>query len=355
MAILDRYLISIFLRSYAMFFFSLLGLYVMIDLFANVDEFSEDSAGAMVIFARMFKYYSIHSFDYFGRLSPVITQMAAMYTLADLRRHNELTPVLAAGIPTRRAIAPILFGVFVVIALGTLNRELVLPYNSEFLQRSHDDVDGVNRLAVGSKIDADNMLLRAERAFRDGQRLEEVKVTLPDLQEVTAKTAAFTKSKDGKPGIVLDGAKPADLRETEKIKRLEDGRVFIATGLTFSEMIRNNGWIRFASGLELLEELGKTQGSNPQEIRALIHNRIMQPVASVVLVLLGIPFVLSWERRNFFVSLIVAMLLSGSYVVLDSISTYFAGYGYFDPMFAAWLPIFIFLPIAASLSHRIGT
>src|SRR4028119_1278281 len=97
MSILDRYLFRMFLRSYLMFFFSMLGLYVMIDLFANVDEFSEDGAKTVVVLGRMVRYYALHSFDYFGRLSPIITQMAAMYALADLRRHNELVPGLAAG------------------------------------------------------------------------------------------------------------------------------------------------------------------------------------------------------------------------------------------------------------------
>lgn len=355
MSILDRYLLRSFLRSYAMFFFSLLGLYVMIDLFANVDEFSEDSAGATSIFRRMIKYYALHSFDYFGRLSPIITQMAAMYTLADLRRFNEMTPILAAGIPARRAVAPILLGVLVVIAIGTANREIVLPYYSEFLQRSHDDVDGANRLVVASKIDVDQMLLRAESGFREGQRLEGVKVTLPDLLEINAAKCTFGRSPDGKPGLFLHDFKPKDIRDTDKVKRVDDDRLFIATTLTFAEMIRSNGWIRFASGFELVEELGKPQVSNPQEIRALIHNRIMQPAANMTLVLIGIPFVLSWERRKFFVSILVSMLLSAGYFVIDAVAVYLSGFGYFDPMFAAWLPIFIFLPVAASLSHRIGT
>jgi lipopolysaccharide export LptBFGC system permease protein LptF len=81
----------------------------------------------------------------------------------------------------------------------------------------------------------------------------------------------------------------------------------------------------------------------------------MQPVANFVLVLLGIPFVLSWGQNKFYVSLLISMFLSAGYLVIDSVSTYLAGFGYLDPMFAAWLPIFIFLPIATSLSHRIGT
>src|SRR5262245_5527982 len=307
MTILDRYLFRVFLRSYAVFFTSMLGLYIMIDLFANIDEFAKDSPGGALLFVRILRYYSIHTFDYFGRLSPIITQMAAMYSLADLKRHNELTPILAAGVPTRRAIVPIMIGVVMVVALGAANREFMMPHYSEFLQRGHDDVEGANQLGVSSRIDADWMLLRGDKAFRDGQRLVDVKLTLPDLQEVTAARAHFTNGPDGRPGIVLEDARPADLRESDKVKRVPDGKVFVATSLTFWEMVRSNGWTRFASAADLVDELGKPQAASLHEIRALIHNRIMQPVANVMLVLLGIPFVLSWERKKFFVSLLIAM------------------------------------------------
>jgi len=354
MTILDRYLFRVFLSSYARFFLSMLGLYIMIDLFANFDEFGKDSPGGMIFLTRVARYYAIHTFDYFGRLSPIITQMAAMYALADLKHHNELTPILAAGVPTRRAIVPIMIGVLVVIALGAANREFAMPYYSEFLQRGHDDVEGTNQLTVSSRIDADWMLLRADKAFREGQRLIDVKLTI-DLQEMAAEEARFTQGPDGRPGIIVKGPKSADIRESDKVKRLPDGKVFVATSLTFPEMVRSNQWSRFASAIELVDELGKPQAASLHEIRALVHNRIMQPFANVMLVLLGIPFVLSWERKKFFVSLLISMLLSGGYFVLDSVATYLAGFGYFDPMFAAWLPIFIFTPVAASLSHRIAT
>ncbi len=80
----------------------------------------------------------------------------------------------------------------------------------------------------------------------------------------------------------------------------------------------------------------------------------MQPTANMTLVLIRIPFVLSSERRKFFVSILVSMILSAGYFVIDAVAVYLSGSGYCNPMFAAWLPIFVFIPVAASLSHPIG-
>ena len=124
---------------------------------------------------------------------------------------------------------------------------------------------------------------------------------------------------------------------------------------TMERMIRQNNWTLYASTSDLLRELDLDQSPNPGELRALIHNRLMQPVSNLLLVFLGIPFVLTWNQRNIFRSLFISMLLSGAFFVLDGVSTYIAQFAYIDAMFAAWLPVFLFGPIAMALSHRIGT
>ena len=81
----------------------------------------------------------------------------------------------------------------------------------------------------------------------------------------------------------------------------------------------------------------------------------MLTLLPALLVLLGIPFVLQWNRRTLYRSVAFSMLLSGAYFVMDAIVTYIATYGYIDAVLAAWLPMFLFGPVAASLVHRIGT
>lgn len=362
MKIMDRYLFVNFIIAYLICFISMVGLYIIIDLFANADEFMEDGANIGLFIHRATKYYYVHGFEYFARLSPIITMIAAMTTLAALHRHNEIVALLAAGIPTRRALVPILGGTALMIALGIANREVALPYYSEMLQRLHDDIDGERNAWPAMHMDKDQILYRAEAAYREDQRLENVNITLPmevvgQLQEIHAPIAYHRVDPEtNRPGWLLEKSTPVQIvRPNEKIKRLDDGSVFIFSNVTFLDMIQTKNWMNFASTASLVAQLQNEEVKNPQSVRILIHNRMMQPLLHIILVLIGIPFVLQWEQRNIYRSIAISMLISLSFFIVDACSGYFAEYGYLDPVMAAWLPVLLFGPLALALFHQMGT
>lgn len=114
-------------------------------------------------------------------------------------------------------------------------------------------------------------------------------------------------------------------------------------------MIRQSNWKSFAGTFELVNLLQREEIKDPQNVRILIHNRIMDPALHFVLVLLGLPFVLQWERKNVFAGIAIAMGLCGAFFVTNSMAGYMASYGYMDAVLAAWIPLFIFGPIAMYL------
>jgi lipopolysaccharide export system permease protein len=363
MKIMDRHLFMSFVAAYVICFVSLVGLYVIIDLFANADEFFEDHAGTLVFLRRVAKFYFVHSFEYFARLSPVITMISAMTTLANLHRHNEIVALLAAGIPTRRALFPILGGTLVVIGLGIANREFVLPAYSEVLQRLHEDIEADHVLLPSMCIDKDQVLFRADHAHREEKRLENVNVTFPVeitgiLQEVHCIKAYHRPDPDtGEPGwLLVDGDAPIDTSMARgKVRQLPDGKLFVRTNVTFEDMIRRPNWKSYASTGELVTLLQREEIKDPQDVRVLIHSRLMDPALHFLLVLIGLPFVLQWERKNVFAGIAVAMALCGAFFVTGSMASYFASHGYIDAMLAAWTPLLVFGPLAMALFPRIGT
>jgi lipopolysaccharide export system permease protein len=362
MRIMDRYLFANFIASWLICFVSMVGLYVVIDLFANADEFLETQPGVMTLVTRASKYYYVHSFEYFARLSPIITQIAAMVTLASLHRHNEIVALLAAGIPTRRALAPILGGAFLMIGLRVANREVVLPYYSVVLQRLHEDIEADQTLFPSTTMDKDHVLFQAQTAHREDNSLRNVHITLPveimgRLEEIDIPQAFYRQDPEtGQFGWLLPAPNGVQVpRANEKVRLNEDGSAFIFTHVSFQDMIRHRNWMNFASTYELVEQLQRDEVKNPNEVRILIHNRLMQPIMDVLLVLIGIPFVLQWERKNIYRSVAVSMMLSGVFFVVDGVAGYFANHGHVDPLTAAWIPVFVFAPISLSLLHRVGT
>src|SRR2546425_5754747 len=116
MKIIDRYVFSSFLRNYLISFMVLIGMYVVLDMVFHFDELSDvdsaaEAAGALNSTLQMLwnigDYYFYQSFLFFVHLSGIIPVVAAAFTLLRLSRFNELTAMLAAGVPLLLVAAPI--------------------------------------------------------------------------------------------------------------------------------------------------------------------------------------------------------------------------------------------------------
>ena len=143
--ILDRQRYWAFLKAYVICYVSLVGLYIVIDAFSNLDEFIKRAEGFGELLTVMGRYYLIHQALYFDQLGGVIGMMAAIFTVTWMQRNNEQLAMLAAGISTHRAIRPVLFSSVIVSMLSVVNQEVIIPKYAEEIQKSHDD-DGMAKV-----------------------------------------------------------------------------------------------------------------------------------------------------------------------------------------------------------------
>src|SRR5438552_172187 len=107
MYLLDRLLIRSFIKSYVICLVSLLTMYIVVDLFTNLDDFTDQHESLDAVLWHIRMYYGYKVTQIFDRLSEVITLLAAMFTVALIQRNNELLPLLSAGVPTRRIVFPV--------------------------------------------------------------------------------------------------------------------------------------------------------------------------------------------------------------------------------------------------------
>src|SRR5947209_1355065 len=162
MRILDRQRYWAFFKAYFICFTALVGLYVVIDAFSNLDEFAK-RAGGMELFRVMARFYLIHMTEFYDRLCGVITMMAAIFTVTWMQKNNELLAMLAAGVSTHRVIRPVLVSALVVSSLAVINQEWIMPRLSDELQKTPDD-DGVRAVKASSREDSNGVLLGADDA-----------------------------------------------------------------------------------------------------------------------------------------------------------------------------------------------
>src|SRR3954465_15487741 len=150
MKILDRYVIVTFLKNYLIAFFVLIGLYITLDMVFNFDELVQvqDRAAtattgvdsALLVIRAAADYYFYQVFYIFVQLSGMIPVVAAAFTLMRFSRFNELTAMLAAGVPLLRIAAPIILVSVVLNGLLLVDQELIIPPMIPKLVRDHDEV-----------------------------------------------------------------------------------------------------------------------------------------------------------------------------------------------------------------------
>src|SRR4051812_44529315 len=153
MKILDRYVLTAFIKNYLISFMVLIGLYVVLHMMFNFDELNEvraQSAGGIEQLLRTITvistFYFYQSFVIFVQLSGIIPVVAASFTLLRMSRFNELTAILAAGVPLLRVAMPvILCGVVVNFLLLPIDQELLVPNMIQQITPHMDEL--VNRSA----------------------------------------------------------------------------------------------------------------------------------------------------------------------------------------------------------------
>jgi lipopolysaccharide export system permease protein len=176
--ILDRQRYWSFIKAYVICYVSLVGLYIVIDAFSNLDEFTKRAEGIVEISQVMGRFYLIRQSLMFDQLSGVIGMMAAIFTVTWMQRNNEQLAILAAGVSTHRAIRPVLLASVFVIGLSVGNQEFIMPRFAEELAKSHDD-DGQSAVHVTGRYDPRNIYIHGVDADRASRTLIPFWATIP--------------------------------------------------------------------------------------------------------------------------------------------------------------------------------
>ncbi len=146
---LDRYVGWTFASSYVTALFVVMGLFVIMDMASNLDDYLEPGKdGSTASSAVIAAYYLFNLPVLFLQAAPFITLIAGLFTLTRLLGNNEVGAVLAAGVSGRRLLLPIFRGGFLalvgMVALRETATTTILPVRDSLHyvleEKSHDRV-----------------------------------------------------------------------------------------------------------------------------------------------------------------------------------------------------------------------
>ncbi|HUG68148.1 MAG TPA: LptF/LptG family permease [Pirellulaceae bacterium] len=376
MSTFDRYLLRLFVKVLLACFLSMVGLYIVIDVFNNLDEFlgyGREQGGLLAVIA---DYYSARVPWFFDHASGLLALVAGMFAITWLQRTNELTALMAAGITTKRIVRPLLASAVVVSLMAAANRELVIPEVRDKLVRNAQDWLG----ETANKVDAvtDNrtdILIGGRASFAADQRIQEPTFTLHRPhgefgRKLIAENAYYQPPHGDRPGgYLLDGVtQPAEHGELPSVNLdgepvilsssdtdwLQPNQLFVASAITFSDLACGPQYRAFASTSELVTGLRNPSLDFGLRTRVSMHARFVQPFLDVTLFVLGLPLVLSRQNRNIFVAAGMGVGIVIAYFAVMIVCQALGASGFLmSPALAAWAPLIILAPTAAALSQPI--
>lgn len=372
---IDRYLLRQYIEVYVICFCSLTGLYVVFDAFGHLDEFLQWVESSGELFSVLGEYYAYRSVFFFERISGMVALIAAMFTLTWIQRFNELTAISAAGVATRRVIVPIVAASFAVSLGAAATREFAIPRIKEELVKEPKDLKGERAQELQPSYDQQtDVLLQGKSSVLAERRIDGPNFILPKRLDgrtisLEADKAWYRDNTPGgyhgylmtkvtqpngfcrRPSLYLD-KRPVVLTPADN-PWLKPDQCFVVSDVSFEELVNGERLRQFLGTRELIAGLTNRSLDFGAGVRVAIHARFVQPLLDMVLVFIGLPFVVGGERRNVFLAIGICILITSLFMVVVLACHWLGSISLVSPALAAWLPMIIFAPVAAWLSHTI--
>ncbi len=371
--ILDGYVLRFFASSYAIATETFLTLFVIVDIFDRLDTFLDHKDPLAVAILR---YYGAQLPVIFYQLGPFLTLAGAMFAVARLRRNNELLAMKAGGVSVWRTLVPIFVAGTAIAGAGVADQELLIPRLAEEI-RAGTALKRKPYIEPGILRDREGSTLYAARYFPAARVLE--RVSFRTFREGPAGADAGSHAGTDTSG---GGLRESRVLFAEKATWVQTGRrrghwlfedgaalELSASGERIAERPIGSGE---AGGLkvktsiypidvesvvqewstltfeELRDQAYKRQSYLPH-LRVLVHGRFAGPLAHLVLLLLGLPFVLAEGavggrsgRVAARVGALALVAICASFFVLTFIFADLGARGAIPPAAAAWVPVVLY-------------
>lgn len=370
MKIIDRYVLREYLIPLGYILASFCILYVLLDLCSNFYDFMEAHASPGGIVLYYFYYlFAVNGFvPFIVVVMPIALLLAALYTLTQFARHNELTAMCASGVSIRRLMVPFIAVGIVASAGSALILETLGPkatrwtadYRRNVLDPEKPERDVVNNFVYYSGVSRQHWVIRKLNK-RDAGQLTGVKVTRERqdgtlAEEIIAASAEYLDGRWWFHGMqrreydALGDPVGALTPPTDKPVEMAD---FNETPADFMSELMDVDFLSTRDLFRYLEEHPTMSGAGRARREVDIHARIAMPWSCVVMILLSLPATAGGVRRPAMRSVMFGLGALFAFYFFLNLGIIAGKRELLWPWLAGWLPNLVFLGIGAALTWRL--
>ena len=356
--ILDRYVMTQFLRIFAACVLGVPLLFIVVDLVDNLDVYLGRGLSRLDVLL-----HYVYEFPNQTLLAfPLASFLAAVFTVSTLSRHFEVTAAKASGVSFYRVTLPLVL-LSVVISFIALGLTEIVPITT----RRAAEIIGEHESR------ADNV--RRNFVFRGNEGL------VYRIHHLDAQAGEITDLEISREGTGFDyptyvvTAAEASWDSTRALWQLGEGHLRFFSGpapdrsFSFNELWQTDfqeqpqelladpkdpAEMRYAELGRFIDAIQRSGGTARELIveRAL---KISYPFTCFIIVLFGVPLAHSTRRGGTPVSLGIALGTTILFLMTVRISQALGAGGVVAPAAAAWFPNFLFLGAGLLLLSRVRT
>jgi lipopolysaccharide export system permease protein len=356
MRILDRYVVREFIAPLAMCIAAFIIIVLSGQLFMLVDFIVQRDVPVLAV-VRMLAY-SLPGIVLDA--GPIAVLFAVMLCLGRLAKDSELSTIRAAGVAFARLILPLL--ALATVASGGLYllSENIVPWANHQSQRIlREIVYGESMPAVEQDI-----FFRApgERFFYVGHVNRDAGV-IERVMIYETEAAPFPRLLTAAKGRIDEGTWVLENGRIHELDRL--GRVTMVIAFDELNVDMDSTMQGFSSSQKEASEMTRAElkqtidlfqrsGTRVSGLEVHYHVRGAQPLAALVLAMVGAPLITKSPRSaGGYFGVIAASLLALGYYVISAVSKSIGVEGILPPLVAAWLPNIALASVGAVLIARV--
>ena len=357
---LDRYVAQLFCLSYLTAFFLVVGLFLIIDMATNLDDYlAADETGSSPAVTMVLGFYALQLPFIYLQVSPYVSLVAGMFTATKFTRYREIVAALNAGWSSRRAFFSVYF-LAGLLCLGMFGlRELATGTLGEARDSLQDRLKEKRELPLYERF---SVLTDREdihvQSFRPGK--------VGEPAEIRGLTVRF---RDGDSSISISADRAVYLSAGRWA--LEGGRKVVSTPteqrldphpvleeIPFEPRDAYLSWkgkeraldLSFSETITLLERSPTTS-----QYKTLLHYHLTLPLAGLVLLLVGLPFALGNQRGGGGERIAKGFFLCVGYFAVDFVARTVGLEGQVAPLYAGWFPTVLFGSLGIVLTASMRT
>lgn len=361
MKLIDRYIFKEFITPFTYCFFAFLIIFIVGDLFENLDDFIIHKVPWMLIG----KYYLFLIPTVFILTTPLAVLLSILYQLGYMSKYNELNALKSSGVSFWRIIIP--FGI-----IGIIFSILLFIVNERQIPKTSKELDSIRETFIKKKVKSDADKHEKIAYFSSLYNLSFYidKMSGNDAEGISVrefyKDGSLRREWYGEKAVWLDNrwwlfngyirkySVPNNTNsEMNFFKKCE-----VPTNIPPEDLLSSQAEIAVISNYMNIKDLytyirrNFTQSTLPKELVVELYRKIAIPITIIVVTMFGITFGGRISRGGALASVGTSLAFYLAYYGVNSLLVAMGKLGRIIPVLAVWTPHLLFGIISVYLLRK---